>query len=92
MIFDINKISVRSSSVYSRLKKYLDKMQSFKDFSPDMTLRVFVDSQGDFTFFESVEYMIGFNSLAHPLSDTIYSRYQSVTVEYSEFKTIIDAL
>lgn len=92
MIFDIKKLTVRSKTVRFHLKNYLDKMQSFNEFSPDMNVRVFVDSQGDFTAFESVDYMIGFTSVAHPLADTIYSRYASVTCEYSELRAIVDTL
>ena len=92
MTLTLSEMTIRNEKVLSHLRTYLYKISSYSNFDEAMKLRIFVDSEGDFTAFEAVEYMLGFTSSAHKLSDTIRSRYTPLESDYRAFSNAVALL
>ena len=85
MKFDLEEITLHDDKVFSRLMDYLKRMTAYSNFNDQMKVRVYVDSEKDFTAFEAVNYRLNFTSTAHKLLDTIKSKYAPEVVSFSDF-------
>lgn len=92
MTFNINQMTIHNDNVKANLKTYLDRVASYPNHDADMLIRVFVDNYIDFCAFEAVDYMLGFTSQKHKLSDIINSKYVPSIVKFSTFKALVSAL
>lgn len=92
MTLTLNEMTIRNEKVLSHLRTYLYKLSGYGNFDDTMKIRVFVDSEGDFTAFEAVEYMLGFTSSGHKLSETIKSKYAPIDTDYRTFAQVVSRL
>lgn len=85
MKINLDEITINDEKVFSRLLDYLKRMTGYSNFDDQMPVRVYVNSEKDFTAFEAVNYRLSFTSSAHKLLDTIKSKYAPEVVPFSEF-------
>lgn len=89
--FNLQDMTIRSEKVSSKLRAYLYNISRYSNFNPDMMLRVFVASDGDFTAFEAKDYKLAFTSSDHKMMDTIKSKYAPMEVDYRTFARYVDS-
>ncbi len=78
-------LTIDSPRVADKLITYLLNISRYPNFDKNMELNVFVNSAGDFTAMEAVNYRIGFTSNEHKLIETISSKYEPIRTNYSRF-------
>lgn len=90
--FTLQDMTIRNEKVLSRLCDYLGNIGCYRNFDPDMQVRIFVTSDGDFTAFEAVDYRASFISNDHKLMETIKSNVDPLVVDYKTFCRFVIAL
>lgn len=85
MNFAISDMTIQNPFVREHLLSYLDRIQTYPNFSQDMQLRVYVNQQRDFCAFESVDFRIQFTSSAHKMIEIIKSPYDNIIVPFHAF-------
>lgn len=89
MTFNLDNLTVKSPKVRYRLMRFLENISNYDNFDEDMELDVFVNSLGDFTAVEAVNYNLQFTSSDHKLLETIQSKYIKTRTNYREFSKIV---
>lgn len=92
MEFPLSLMTIDNPKVLNRLQSFLSTMSNYPNFDDKMALNVFVNSAGDFTAFEAVNYSIGFTSTDHKLIETISSKYIPVRTDFRTFYDKVFAL
>lgn len=92
MKINLTDMTVNSLKILNRLSAYLDSMIEHEWFKRDQLVQVYVNSEKDFTAFESVEYAFGFTSADHKLIETISSKYILDPVSFNDFRRYIQSL
>lgn len=92
MQFSLDNMTIKSDKVLSHLCGYLDKVSTYNGFDPSMAIKVFVAPDGDFIGFEACEYMLGFVSYAHKLSEVRHTAEQSTIVQFQRFRHKVNQL
>lgn len=89
MNFNIENITVKNPNVRYRLIRFLENISNYDNFDENMEMDVFVNSFGDFTAVEAVDYRLQFTSSDHKLLETIQSKYNKTRTNYREFSKIV---
>lgn len=85
MLYPLDLLTVDNPKVLSRLQSFLSNMSNYPNFDDKMQLNIYVNSAGDFTAFEAVNYSLGFTSTDHKLIETISSKYDPIRTDFNSF-------
>ena len=88
----LSELTFNNKNILKSLCQYLNKVESYRNFDTRQKVRIYSDSSGDFTAFESVRYNLGFTSVVHKISDTINSEYIPIEIDYHSFKLYLDTI
>lgn len=66
-------VSVNSDDVILQMFRYMSYVSRYNNFDFNQMIRIFCNSDGDFTAFESIMHRIQFTSNRHKLRETIMS-------------------
>jgi len=92
MKMDINEMTINSHKVLKTLVGYLDKVRTYDRFNPFDLVRVFVNSNGDFTAFEALDYNLQFTSSDHKITETINSNRIIDPIQFDRFFVRVEQL
>jgi len=80
----IEKVTVDSPKICTRLLEYMNRVASYDNFDDAMICRVYVDDACDFIAFESLKYNVQFTSNYKKLIAIKNSVYEPITCKFVE--------
>lgn len=90
-VIEVNKVTVNSDFVKTRLSLYLDKMKNYKTFNENMALYVF-SYNNDFVAFEAKDYNISFFSTDYKPSYMLMNSLTRTECNYKAFREHLNTL
>lgn len=92
MTIQLHEMSIKNERVLVQLRSFLDRVKSYVNVNDDMPVRVYVNSDGDFTVFESVSIALSYSSTDHKMIETIRSKYAPIKTDFKSFCDAVNLL